>query len=91
MENGVYKVKKEDGSYILVETLGFFEVPELEKEYVMHSILDDKENTEMGAIMISEVIKLDNGEVEIKDIEEDEIDLVMAFYNEIEKQVGGNS
>lgn len=78
-----------NGVEISVDVVGFFQVPDLNKEYIMYSITDNNPDVEMGSIIIGEVIKNEEeGTMQILDIREDEQDLVVAFYNEISTQIG---
>lgn len=83
-----YIVKtKVDGKEYFVSIIGFFKVPGFSKEYAMYSLVDDDSNNEYGSVLLGEVLR-DNEKIEIVGIEEEEQDLVVAFYNEISKQVG---
>lgn len=85
--NKDYKVVNNKGERITVSILGFFKVNELDKEYAMYSIVDDNPENKNGAVILGEVIR-ENNEVKILDILEEEIDLVIATYNEIANQIG---
>lgn len=54
----------------------------------MYSLVDDETNDE-GHVILGEVVR-ENGDVQILGIESSEKDLVVAYYNEIETQLGGN-
>ncbi len=82
-----YKVVNDKGETITVSILGFFKVNELNKEYAMYSIVDNNPENKNGAVLLGEVIR-ENNEVKILDILEEEIDLVVAIYNEIANQIG---
>ena len=83
-----YKVKNEDGEEISVSFMGFFKIPDLGKEYAMYSLVDDNPEHEMGSVILGEVIR-DGENITILGIEDDEEDLVVAYYNEISSQIGG--
>ena len=85
------KVKNDDGKEITVKSLGSFRVEELGKEYVMYSLNDDKPETELGAILLGELVQDDDGNYQVLGILDDERDMVVAFYNEISTQVGGSN
>lgn len=81
------KIKK-DGKRIDITAIGFFAVPDLEKEYIMYSVMDDDSNNSNGAMLLGEVVR--NGDnIEILGILKEEKDLVVAYYNEISTQLGG--
>lgn len=84
-----YKVKNENGEIVSVKVLGFFKIESLGKEYVMYSIMDDNPDSKMGAILLGEVIREDDSTIQILDLLEEEIDMVVAAYNEIAVQIGG--
>ena len=80
-------IKNEDGKEITISVVGEFKVPELEKEYVIYSVVDNDDNNDIGHILIGEVERSEDG-IKVLGIKEDEKDLVLAFYNEISSQVG---
>ena len=80
-------IKSEDGKDITISIVGEFRVEELDKEYIIYSIVDSDENNDMGGILIGEVDREDD-EVKVLGIKDDERDMVMAFYKEISNQVG---
>ena len=82
-----YKVTNEQGEEISASFLGFFSVPGLEKEYAMYTINDDNPNSELGAILLGEVVK-DNDNMQILGIEESEQAAVLAVYKDLSKQIG---
>ena len=84
------KVKNEEGKEITVKSLGTFKVEELGKEFVMYSLNDDKPETELGAILLGELIQDEDGNYQVVGILDEEREMVLAFYNEIATQVGGN-
>ena len=81
--------KDENGNNINISLMGFFRVPQLEKEFIMYSLVDDDETNEDGHVILGEVVR-EGGDVQILGIESNEKDLVVAYYNEIETQLGGN-
>lgn len=85
--NFEHKIFDGKGNELKIEVLGFFEVPELKKEYVMYSIVDDDPERKYGSVVLGEVVRTGD-KIEILDIRKDEIDLVVAFYNEISTQIG---
>ena len=80
-------IKSEDGKDITISIVGEFRVEELDKEYIIYSIVDSDENNGMGGILIGEVER-DDDEVKVLGIKDDERNMVMAFYKEISNQVG---
>ncbi len=86
-----YKVKNEQGEIISVDVLGFFKIDSLDKEYIMYSIMDDNSESKMAGVLLGEVIREDENDIQIFDILEEEIDIVVAAYNEIAVQVGGKN
>ena len=80
-------IKSEDGKDITISIVGEFRVEELDKEYIIYSIVDSDENNGMGGILIGEVDR-DDDEVKVLGIKDDERNMVMAFYKEISNQVG---
>lgn len=85
-----YKIVSENGDTIMVSILGAFRVETLNKEYAMYSLVNDNPDNENGAVLLGEVVRED-GKVKVLDILEEEVDLVVAFYNEIANQIGGKS
>jgi len=82
------KYVNEKGEDINVSLLGFFSIPDLEKEYIMYGITDDNVNNDEGKVLLGEVKRNDNN-IQILGILPSEIDLVVAYYNEISNQIGG--
>lgn len=87
--NCEYNFKNEDGELINISFIGFFKIQELEKEYIMYSLINQNVDSSYGNILLGEVVRLDNNDIQILGINESEIDLVVAYYNEISKQIGG--
>ena len=85
-----YKIVSENGDTIMVSILGAFRVETLNKEYAMYSLVNDNPDNENGAVLLGEVVREDD-KVKVLDILEEEVDLVVAFYNEIANQIGGKS
>lgn len=85
-----YKIVSENGDTIVVSILGAFRVEVLNKEYAMYSLVNDNPDNENGAVLLGEVVRED-GKVKVLDILEEEVDLVVAFYNEIANQIGGKN
>ncbi len=77
-----------NGNTINVSVMGFFRVPELEKEFIMYAFVDDSDNPD-GRVLLGEVIR-ENDDMQILGIDSNEKDLVVAYYNEVITQLGGN-
>ena len=85
-----YKIVSENGDTIMASILGAFRVETLNKEYAMYSLVNDNPDNENGAVLLGEVVREDD-KVKVLDILEEEVDLVVAFYNEIANQIGGKN
>lgn len=77
------------GNVMNVSVMGFFRIPDLEKEFIMYAFVDDDDNNYDGRVLLGEVIR-ENGDMQILGIESSEKDLVVAYYNEVITQLGGN-
>lgn len=84
--------KDAEGHNVTASVLGFFKVSEIDKEFVMYSIVDDDEAEDEGVVLLGEVVRNeeDENDIQILGIESEEKDLVMAYYNEIASQIGGS-
>lgn len=82
-------IKDNDGNNLNISVIGFFRIPELEKEFVMYGLVDDDETKENGHVLLGEVIREEDN-IRIEGIESEEKDLVVAYYNEVINQIGGN-
>ena len=87
---GILKYTNANGENINVENIGFFTIPELDKEYIMYSLTDDNKENDMGHVLLGEVIRNEDN-IQILGILSEEKDLVVAFYNEISKQIVGEN
>ena len=79
--------KNEEGNIITISVIGFFKVPELEKEFIMYSFTDDDSSKQNGLVLIGEIIKEEDN-IQILGIDSNEKDLVLAYYNEVINQIG---
>ena len=79
----------ENGKEITISVIGYFRINELEKEFIMYSMVDDNVDNDMGHVILGEVVRYD-GIVQILGIESEERDMVLAYYNEISNQIGGS-
>ena len=77
------------GNVMNVSVMGFFRIPDLDKEFIMYAFVDDDDNNSDGRVLLGEVIR-ENGDMQILGIESSEKDLVVAYYNEVITQLGGN-
>ena len=78
-----------NGNTINVSVMGFFRVPELEKEFIMYAFVDDVSDNPDGRVLLGKVIR-ENDNMQILGIDSNEKDLVVAYYNEVITQLGGN-
>lgn len=81
--------KDENGNTMNISVIGCFRIPELEKEFIMYSFMDDDSSNEEGLVLLGEVLH-ENGDMQIVGIEESEQEMVVAYYKEISEQVGGS-
>lgn len=79
--------KNEEGNIITISVIGFFKVPELEKEFIMYSCTDDDSSKQNGLVLLGEIIKEEDN-IQILGIDSNEKDLVLAYYNEVINQIG---
>lgn len=79
--------KNEEGNIITISVIGFFKVPELEKEFIMYSFTDDDSSKQNGLVLLGEIIK-EEETIQILGIDSNEKDLVLAYYNEVINQIG---
>ncbi len=81
------KVKDQNGNKINVSVLGMFNIPDLNKKYIMYGLVDDDETHENGGVLLGEVIG-EGENMQIVGIVPEEKDIVVAYYNEISNQIG---
>lgn len=84
------KFVNENGQKITISLLGFFRVSGIDKEFIMYGIVDDNMSNDEGEVLLGEVVR-DGDVVQILGIDSSEVDMVVAYYNEISKQIGGSS
>ena len=82
--------KDNNGKIINVSVIGFFRIPELEKEFIMYGLIDDDNSNDSGHVLLGEVIRENETNFKILGIKSSEKDMVLAYYNEISQQMGGN-
>ena len=80
-------IKDKKGNNLNISVIGFFRIPELEKEFVMYGLMDDDKNNETGHVLLGEVIREEDN-IRIEGIDSEEKDLVVAYYNEVINQIG---
>lgn len=81
-------IRNDKGEIINISVIGTFGISDLNKEYIMYSMMDDNEDNSLGAVLLGEMIKKEN-EIQVVGIKDTEKDIVVAYYNEISKQLGG--
>lgn len=79
-----------NGNNINISVIGCFSIPDLKKEYIMYSLIDDNINNENAYVMLGEIVR-ENEKIKILGILPEEKDLVVAYYNEISNQLGGEN
>ena len=77
----------EKGNVIDISVIGYFSIPGLDKTFIMYEYLNDND-LEYGHVLLGEVINEDNN-VQILGINPEEEEIVVAYYNEISNQLGG--
>lgn len=80
-------VKNQFNNDITISLIGTFKIEPLEKEFIIYSLTDDNEENLEGEIILGEILREGNN-IQVLGIESEEKDLVVAFYNEISKQIG---
>ena len=80
-------VRDENGNRIFISTLGMFEIPDLEKKYIMYGLINEDETKDTGAVLLGEVVG-EGEDMQILGILPEEKDMVVAYYNEISTQLG---
>ena len=81
--------KNEEGNIITISVIGFFKIPEIEKEFIMYSFTDNDINNEYGHVLLGEVVR-EEDDIQILGIDSNEKELVVAYYNEVINQIGEN-
>ncbi len=80
-------VRDEHGNRLYVSVMGMFEIPDLEKKYIMYGIVDDDPNSKNGGVLLGEVVG-EGEDMQVLGILPEEKDMVLAYYNEISMQLG---
>ena len=79
-------IQDENNNDIKVSCLGIFQIPGLDKQYIIYSLIND--NSDKAAVLIGEYIIDSNGNHKVLGVKESEKDLVIAYSNEIINQLG---
>lgn len=80
-------VRDENGNKVIVSVMGMFEIPDLEKKYVMYSILNEDDSISYGGVLLGELVG-EGEDLQVLGILPEEKDMVVAYYNEISTQLG---
>lgn len=80
-------VKNQFNNDITISLIGTFKIDSLNKEFIIYSLTDTIEENLDGEIILGEIIR-ENDNIQVLGIAKEEQDLVVAFYNEISKQIG---
>lgn len=80
-------VRDENGNKVTVSVMGMFEIPDLEKKYVMYSILNEDDSISYGGVLLGELVG-EGEDIQVLGILPEEKDMVVAYYNEISTQLG---
>ena len=81
------KYRDSQGNNLDISVMGYFKIDELEKEYIMYGAIDDNQDNDEGHVLLGEVVR-DGDVVQILGILPEEEEIVVAYYNEISKQIG---
>ena len=88
MANEHVTIQNEQGENINISVLGSFEIPDLKREFMMYSMVDENKDNSLGAVLIGELLK-DGDKLQVVGIPDEEKEMVVAYYNEISEQMGG--
>ena len=88
MEEKHITIKNEQGQNINISVIGSFRIPDVEKEFMMYSMVDENKDNSLGAVLLGEVIR-DGDSMEVVGVRDDEKEMVVAYYNELSEQMGG--
>ncbi len=81
------EVINEENQKVLVEILGSFSIEEYNKNYIVYT-LNDKGDTKEVTILLSEIV-YQNEKPELVSIPENEINLVLNFYDNVRDSISG--
>lgn len=82
------RFKDINNNILNVSVIGFFQIEALEKEYVMYALKNETNNDGNGHVLLGEVVR-DGDDIQVLGILPEEEKIVVAYYNEISKQLGG--
>lgn len=82
------EVLNESNEKVLIEIIGSFTIEEYNKNYIVYT-LNDKEDTKEVTILLSEFV-YQNEKPKIVSIPENEINLVLNFYDNVRDSISGN-
>ncbi len=88
MDKEYLTIQNEQGENINISVVGTFEIPDLKREFMMYSMVDENEENSLGSILIGEVLRED-GQFKVTGVPEEEKEMIVAYYNEISEQMGG--
>ena len=80
-------VRDENGNKLSISVMGMFEIPDLEKKYIMYGILNEDKSKDVGGVLLGEVVG-EGEDIQVLGILPEEKDMVVAYYNEISTQLG---
>ena len=78
--------KNDKGVDVKLSVVGEFKINELNKEFIIYSLVDEDDTNEDGHLLIGDVLR-ENDDVKDSGIKKSEKDLVMAYYNERASQI----
>ena len=81
-------IQNEQGENINISVLGTFQIPDIKKEYMMYSMVDENDSNSLGAVLIGELLN-DEDKLQVVGIPEEDKEMIVAYYNEISQQMGG--
>ena len=81
-------IQNEQGENINISVLGTFQIPDLNKEYMMYSMVDENDSNSLGAVLIGELLNNED-KLQVVGIPEEDKEMIVAYYNEISQQMGG--
>lgn len=80
-------IKDSNENDLVISVVGEFKIDELDRKYIIYSIVDSNENNPDGQILIGEIVEED-GNLKVLGIRKEEKELVLRYYNEISNQLG---
>ena len=83
-----YNVLDENGNEIKIDVIMQFNIQDVEKEYIVFTVNDDGKSSDVY-INITELQKDENGVYQLKLIPDNEINMVLAFYDGLRDAICG--